>query len=440
MPHSTLSPSAAHRWVKCPGSVALEAKAPKPRPSEHAAEGTVAHDLAEKYASGKLDSLELMGKVGEIVKQDGYEIEITDEMVDGAIEYGDAVEADRKMLLNDDRPAHVQVQFEKRVTAKSIDPDVWGTADSLVYRKGHKLIVRDYKFGKGVQVDVEENEQLCVYAVGAMDDLDCWAFEEIEIVIHQPRGEHADGAERRWSADRAWFEEFRDRMKKAVAEARKPDAQLESGAWCRWCKGQAFCSERHALVQAKAQVTFSAIPDEKALEARLPEVKLLPVEQLTAALKWKDQVEAFFKAVQAAILERLESGEKVSGWKLVSGRANRKWISEEAVVTRYSPLYGDSIYEPRKLLSPSKLEKVVGKKKLDSDLWTKPAAPKTLASEDDPRRPVATSAQETFADPLPGVPAVMQTVVVPEGHTPQSEDLLAELQGEEAPPKKKLWA
>ena len=43
--HARLSPSGAHRWMRCPGSVALEAPFPD-NSNRYSAEGTLAHDLA----------------------------------------------------------------------------------------------------------------------------------------------------------------------------------------------------------------------------------------------------------------------------------------------------------------------------------------------------------------------------------------------------------
>ena len=45
--HSTLSPSARHRWGVCPGSVREEAKFPEPPDSSYAVDGTRTHALLE---------------------------------------------------------------------------------------------------------------------------------------------------------------------------------------------------------------------------------------------------------------------------------------------------------------------------------------------------------------------------------------------------------
>jgi len=62
--HSHLAPSSAHRWLKCPGSVALEAAAPEPPSGPYALEGTAAHLLCELRVSGMLSARALSQSVG----------------------------------------------------------------------------------------------------------------------------------------------------------------------------------------------------------------------------------------------------------------------------------------------------------------------------------------------------------------------------------------
>ena len=45
MKHAILSPSSSHRWITCPGSVALSKNEPKTT-STYSDEGTAAHHLA----------------------------------------------------------------------------------------------------------------------------------------------------------------------------------------------------------------------------------------------------------------------------------------------------------------------------------------------------------------------------------------------------------
>ena len=51
MAHAKLSPSSAERWMSCPGSVALN-EGKDDKGSSYAAEGTAAHELAEKILRG----------------------------------------------------------------------------------------------------------------------------------------------------------------------------------------------------------------------------------------------------------------------------------------------------------------------------------------------------------------------------------------------------
>ncbi len=52
MAHARLSPSAAERWMTCPGSVKLS-EGREDKGSAYAAEGTAAHELAEHILRGQ---------------------------------------------------------------------------------------------------------------------------------------------------------------------------------------------------------------------------------------------------------------------------------------------------------------------------------------------------------------------------------------------------
>ena len=58
------------------------------------------------------------------------------------------------------------VLVEYKVDLSPWIPDCRGTADAIVFA-GRTLHVVDLKYGKGVGVDVTENEQLEAYALGA---------------------------------------------------------------------------------------------------------------------------------------------------------------------------------------------------------------------------------------------------------------------------------
>ena len=46
-------------------------------------------------------------------------------------------------------------------------PEQFGTSDTVIIREAERLlIINDLKYGRGVQVWAEENEQLMLYALG----------------------------------------------------------------------------------------------------------------------------------------------------------------------------------------------------------------------------------------------------------------------------------
>lgn len=418
--HSRLGPSSAKRWLNCPGSVALCAKAPKQPPSEYAAEGTVAHDIAERYVTGKLDFESMVALIGTAVMEGGFEIEVSEEMIDGAVEYHDVIAADRAALDVVSKPLPVLWAAEKRVCAASVDPELWGTADYFQYRKGDTLFIYDYKFGKGVVVSPTRNEQAMIYAIAVMDGEAGWAFDKVVVKIVQPRGSHADGSTREWVTTTAEMRAFRDKLIPAVAATRAAGAQIVAGEWCRWCSAKPYCPVMYEAAQVSAGADFEVVAPAPGGKT-LPDAKLLSIEQLAKALAWQDAVESWFVAVKEVVVEKLSAGQEVPGWKLVDGRSNRKWTDEAAVVAKFGAVLGEDKLYVRKIVSPSALEKIVGKKAGVDELTFKPEAKKSVAPDTDPRPKAASSAQDDFkALPAPA-PA------------PAHDDLMAELMGEASP-------
>lgn len=427
--HSRLGPSSAERWTNCAGSVALSETVPKQPSSEFAAEGTVAHGLAEKLVTGKIDQLALASMIGQIVKEDGFEIEITDEMIEAAVEYNDLIDHDSAEFQTTSKGGvDVHHEAEIRVCAKSIDPDLWGTADYLLFQKGKKLVVYDFKYGKGVEVSPVENKQMGIYAIAAMDTITGSAYDEVELVIVQPR---TTNPVRRWVTPAGWLKEFREELKAAVAATRVENAPLTAGNWCRWCPAKPMCPKLHETVQEQAMVEFSAEPHPT---SPMPSAALLTAEQLARVLTWEEPIEGFLKSVRERAKDLLSSGAVVPGFKLVDGRSTRKYIDERKVVETFAPVLGqDKLYEPRKVLSPAKLEKLVGKGKLD-DLTEKTWGVKSVAPESDPRPAVQfASAQDDFGAAQAAVPI--------DGAALTFDAQMAELMGEPVPSTtpQKMW-
>ena len=393
--HSSISPSGAERWWNCPGSVALCATQPPQRPSEAAAQGTVAHRLAEALVTKKKTSVDLAALIGTTIKEDGFDILIDQDMVNAVVLYWDIIKQDREEK-EVDRPATVVEQAEVPVMVSSVDPDLNGTADYVMYQRGNILHVYDFKYGKGVVVAVEENKQLAIYAIGVLDKLEC-PFDSIKITIVQPRAPHSEGPVRTWTVDNRWIENFRRELKVHVAAAKTPNALLAAGKWCRWCSAKAVCPELFKSVQEQAKADFSVLAPSPAAPTMLPAVRAMPLEKLALALSWMDAIDIWFKAVHQRVQETLEAGGKIPGFKLVQGRSNRVWKDEKRVVEAFEFILGEKLYD-KSILSPAELEKIVGKGKLEQmGLTIKPEGRKTVAPDNDPRPGVRPSVEQDFS-------------------------------------------
>jgi hypothetical protein len=271
-----------------------------------------------------------------------------------------------------------------------------------VYQKGNILVVPDYKYGKGVAVEAEGNKQLMIYAIGAMDLINCWVFDKVRVGIIQPRANHAEGPVRWWEIPVSRLREEAEKLKAAVAQTRLPNAPVVAGTHCRWCAAKAECPAIYAKVQNTAVADFTTLApavEEVIAEpsSMLPAVQSMTIEQMARTLEWKDTVSSLFESIEMRLKAELEAGHDVPGFKLVDGRANRKWTDEGLVIAEFGPLLGEAIYE-KKLLSPAKMEKIVGKKgdKL-GHLTFKPEAPKNLARSSD-TRPAAKPSSTPEAD------------------------------------------
>lgn len=390
--HSNIGPSSASRWTACPGSVALCADIPNP-PSKYAAEGTAAHTLGEQLLNKQLDKKQLYRMVGQTVMVEGFEIEITEEMAEAVSLYYDTIRNDAEALRAAGNSL-IGLEVEKRLVARSIDEHLFGTTDAVLYAGPEVLKVYDFKYGKGVPVEVTGNKQMMIYGIAAMGHWPNATRKEVELVIIQPRAPHADGPVRRWVVSVESLRRTAAELKTAVAATREPNAPLVAGSHCRWCAAKTECPTIYEGVQKAAAADFSVAPSEEVSGVVASPAANMPMDRMLKVLEWKETVQRLFEDIEAKIKAELEAGREVPGYKLVEGEGHRKWIDEGTVEAEFGPLIGDKLYA-RKMVTPAVLEKIVGKGKL-GHLTFKPKTGKTLARVTDPRPATITSAQEDF--------------------------------------------
>ncbi|NLY69583.1 MAG: DUF2800 domain-containing protein, partial [Clostridiales bacterium] len=179
-PHALLSASAAHRWLACPPSARLEEKLPE-RSSSYAAEGTLAHAIAELKVRRTflgLDEQEYKARLQEMQADPLYQ----PEMNTHTDAYHDYITA-----VANGYPSRPHIATELRLDFGEWVPDGFGTGDCVILW-GNTLHIVDFKYGKGVPVEAEENPQMMLYALGAYNAYRVIAdIKTIKMAIIQPR-------------------------------------------------------------------------------------------------------------------------------------------------------------------------------------------------------------------------------------------------------------
>jgi hypothetical protein len=330
--------------MACPGSVALEAPFPDTS-SEFAAEGTLAHEVAAKCLDSGLDPVALIGKEFDV---DGFNFTVDRTMADHVADY---------MKLVREYAEGGELLIEKRVGIGHLtgEEGAGGTSDAIII-KGTEIIVVDLKYGVGVRVDADNNPQLMMYALGALNEYDIIGdFDTVTMVIHQPRLNHVS----EYSVPVEQLLKFGDDVRQAADRVRWDDADVVPGEkQCKFCKAKATCpalrAEMAEVVGGSADLSDFAdlIPQEVSSETS---DNYLPI-----AMSKVDMIEQWCKAVRAETERRLLAGQPVTGYKLVQGRTgNREWKDPKVVeemMKKTFRLRDDQVYD-FKLISPTKAEK-----------------------------------------------------------------------------------
>lgn len=228
--HSRFGASAAHRWMRCPGSVQLTKDMPNPS-SEFAQEGTMLHEVAANILLDLENPYELTDEQQDVV--DFYVNLVRQESEGGELF------VEKKFKL----PFH---------------PEFWGTADAVVVFN-NTLKVIDLKAGRGVAVEVDYagkiNPQLGFYALGAMFSVEERQWDLIEIIIVQPR---LGGVKRRLTDANELAELTRELVAAAeLAEGDNPP--FAAGSHCKFCLARAFCPVLRDEVMRLARMDFDAV-------------------------------------------------------------------------------------------------------------------------------------------------------------------------------------
>lgn len=382
--HAKLAPSAAERWMTCPGSVVLSEGMVESE-SEYADEGTRAHAMAEKWLIGHLAR---HGETPTFKKPE--EIEMAKHV---------KTYIDECLSLN---IKGAKIYIEKVV---AIDKDVYGTADFIAWHpKSATLHVRDLKYGAGVPVDVGRNTQLRIYAFAALITMKLPAAV-VSIGIVQPRYEHPDGPVRVVDFDVAELIDLHADVAEAVERVAVATEAKGAKGWdnkflvpsekgCRWCQASAKCPALRNKAQFLAKQVFA------------PAVAYDPM-LLAQTLDFLPILEAWIKNTREFAYGEAEKGREIPDYKLVEKIANRKWKENFAAVALVEAIGCNviEIWKPTELINVGDAAKMApGKNAKERDQVLEPFVERkssghTLVHISDKRDPIRIDAKAAFAEP-----------------------------------------
>ena len=353
--HALLSASSAHRWLACPPS-AVAAEAYPDQDTEFTREGTLAHEVAEAVASGRLLS---------------ETRRIAPEMLDCAKQYADYIEEQKKS-------ADAVVLLEQRVDFSPWVPDGFGTCDCIIIQ-GDTLTIIDYKYGQGVAVDAKDNPQMKLYALGALNDYGfACDVKRVEMHIFQPRIDNISRDETTVDELLAWA----DKTVKPIAEkAAKGKGTHTPGEHCRFCPHAGRC-------RSLTKVCTEYVETHQMRVA----VPVLAPHEVAEVIRMEPLISLWLKRVKDQALTTLMDGGEIPGFKCVEGKqGNRKWkddLEVNALLMKNGYSYEE--YTKTELLTVAQMEKALGKAKVEAllgELITREPGKPTIAPETD-KRPV----------------------------------------------------
>ena len=375
--HSAFSPSASHRILNCPPSLTLCAKEPD-KSSTYAQEGTDAHTLCAYLVEKAL---------GRDARDPTEDLDYYDsEMRSCAEGYASFVMEEygkEKQICAD-----TEVLVEQCVDISQWVPGCGGTADCIILSDGTAEVI-DFKYGLGVLVSAESEEfggnpQLMCYCLGVLDMFDgIYDISTVKMAIYQPRRDNVSIYAMSKEDLLRWAVEVLAPKAKLALEGK---GEFKAGDHCRFCKAKATCRKRAEYNLEAAKYDFE-MPSQ--LEDYEIDAILMIADRLT---EWANDVKEY------ALGEALK-GTDYEHFKVVEGRSNRRYTSDDEVA-RTIIAAGYDPFE-KKLLGVTAMTSLLGKNKFEDllgGLTYKPQGKPALVSKADKRPAMKNTAENDFKE------------------------------------------
>jgi nitrogen regulatory protein PII-like uncharacterized protein len=295
----TLRPSAASRWLNCPGSVKLSMKVPYEQSGEAAQIGTAIHALAETCYQVGVDPMDYVGEIVEGIK-------LTEENCEFAVAHLSEIKR-----IESDLGSVMVEQYVVAYEDKYVK--LGGTADVVAYSTDKsKLIIADLKTGRGFVE--EDSEQMKIYAIGAMNKAGK-DFAEIELRIVQPR--HGETRIHKMTLAELTDWQSKKLIPSIMATTKEIPVYNKSVKACQWCSAKPICPAHIAELEETEVIA---------------DFDVLSPLVLSSLLDKADEVEDYIKALRTYSEKAIQSGKKITGWEMVPKKANRKWSDETVAI------------------------------------------------------------------------------------------------------------
>ena len=398
----------------------------KPLPLSPADEGTVAHKLLEMCVrKGLCSPLVFVGKTITVPGEDKQHSQLSPSGAARFLRCPGSIQDEKKERENKDITAvvtqemanavEVAVDYIRGISDKMEKPtliaehEVWLPCLDFRGGKGHGTIdiylfddyevhVMDYKHGRGIAVEVEDNDQTKLYTVGVLEAKH--GGKKFFNHILQPRSPHPDGPCRLVELSANELVRYRAEVDRTVKTYHPKTAKYCAGDHCKYCPKNP-CPAFAEAALAVAKTTFKDFIEEEAEPAKPGK---MPTKDLAATMTRINLLRLFISSVEAEVFGRLQKNDKAiqKFFKLVEGKSNRAWRSEDAVIKEFEKLQiSADLYAPRRLVGIGDGEDLIPKDKrerLMKKLAYKPQGKAVIATADDPRKPIRpNSAEEDFA-------------------------------------------
>ena len=339
-PHSEYGASAAKRWRTCPGSVAAIRKAkaekliPENNDSEYSDEGQEAHDYAEKVLNGKMELAEVPDEIRHHIT--GY-INLCNAITSKAL------------------AAQGEVYVEDTVNLYYRPQDV-GTVDFAGITNDWLQFV-DLKYGKGVQVRAEGNDQQIVYCGSFIRQIEEKRGEELPddmpvlIGIYQPRHYKFTGYADVWETTVREIKDICIDIENDYLRAQDDNGSFFNPSFdtCQFCDINGICGARQ-----KQLIDPLTDFDDETQTPQLLNQGTMTREQIAFIINNAKDINKLCKDVLESEEERIKDGGELLGFKMVENprKGSRVWVDEKAAETFLKgQLSVEERFCPRKLIS-----------------------------------------------------------------------------------------